>query len=176
MGETVICLGLYADLDTAERDFDALGDLAQSRLIDLHDAAVVEREQDGTVRMSDRTKHHGAAEGAILGGGFGLIAILFPPVGAAALAVGVAGGAAAGGVGEHLFRGLTEHQAKELGSLLGKGDVSLIAVTDDASRATVLDAMGRALERSHLTAEVSKESLKAAVEEARKAAPPGDAT
>lgn len=176
MGETVICLGLYGDLDTAERDFDALGDLAQSRLIDLHDAAVVEREQDGTVKMSDRTKRHGAAEGALLGGGFGLIAIIFPPVGAAALAVGTVGGAAVGGLGQHLFRGLTEHQAEELGSFLGKGDVSLVAVTDEKSRATVLDAMGGALERSDLTAEVSKESLKAAVEEARKAGPPGDAT
>jgi uncharacterized membrane protein len=121
--------------------------------------------------MSDRTKHHGAAEGAIIGGGFGLLAILVPPVGAVALAVGTAGGAAAGGLGEHLARGLTKHQAKELGSFLEKGDVSLVAVTDEASRATVLDAMGGAHERTGISAEVSKEALQAAVEEARKAEP-----
>jgi uncharacterized membrane protein len=171
MGDTVICLGLYGALDAAERDFDALGDLAQSRLIYLHDAAVVERGQNGAVQMSDRTKHHGAAEGAILGGGFGLLALLVPPVGAAALVVGTAGGAAVGGLGEHVARGLTKHQAEELGSFLGKGDVSLVAVTDEASKATVLDAMGGALERTGMTAEVSKESLQAAVEAARSAEP-----
>lgn len=170
MSETVICLGLYGDVETADREFEALKELGRNKHIDLHDAAVVVRNEDGSVEVSERTKQHGAAEGAMVGAAVGALALLVPPVGLAAIAGGAAAGAAVGDVGLHLGRGLSKHQEKELGSFLEKGEVSLIAVADRTSVETVLDAMGSALERISHTSSVSKESLRQVVEEARAAA------
>ena len=167
MGDTVICLGLYGDVETADREFEALKALGLNKHIALHDAAVVMRKEDGSVEVSERTKQHGAAGGAMVGAAVGLFMIVLPPVGLAAVAAGAGAGAVAGDVGLHLTRGLSEHQAKELGSFLGKGEVSLIAVTDEESSATVLDAMGSALEAISHTSKVSKETLEQAVDEAR---------
>jgi uncharacterized membrane protein len=169
MSETVICLGLYADLESADIEFEALKALGLNKHIALHDAAVVIRKEDGSIEVSERTKQHGAAEGALIGAAVGLFAIVLPPVGLAAIAAGGAIGAGAGDVGAHLSRGLSEHQAKELGAFLQKGEISLVAVTDKASEPVVLDAMGRALETSSHTSSVSKESLEQAVADARAA-------
>jgi uncharacterized membrane protein len=169
MSDTVICLGLYADAETADREFETLKALGQGRSIYLHDAAVVIRKDDGSVEVSERTKQHGAAEGAMIGAAVGFFSIVLPPVGLAAVAAGAGAGAAAGDIGLRLSRGLSEHQAKELGSFLAKGEISLIAVTDEASEAVVLDAMGSALETVSRTSKVSKEAFAQAVEEARAA-------
>ena len=175
MSETVICLGLYGDVATADRALDALKELGDGQHVTLHDAAVVVRRQDGTVDISDRTKHHGAALGAIFGGAIGLFAVMAPPVGIAALAAGAAGGAVIGDVGSHLLRGLSEHEAKELGSLLSKGEVSLIVITDADSEATVSDVMDEAQERISKTSNVSTQTLKEALETARASGGSGDA-
>jgi uncharacterized membrane protein len=169
MSETVICLGLYGDVDTADREFEALKALGLNKHIALHDAAVVVRKEDGSVEVSERTKQHGAAEGAMLGAAVGLFAIVLPPVGLAAVAGGSALGAAAGDVGLRLTRGLSEHQAKELGAMLEKGEVSLVAIVDPASVEVTLDAMGSALETTTHTSSVSKEALAEAIAEARAA-------
>ena len=167
MSETVICLGLYGDVAVADRALEAIKELGDGRHVNLHDAAVVVRGDDGTVDISERTKHHGAALGAIYGGAVGLFAVMVPPVGIAALAAGVVGGAVVGDVGSHLVRGLSEHEAKELGSLLSKGEVSLIVLTDGDSEATVLDVMDMAEEKVSTTSKVSKQTLEDALEAAR---------
>ncbi|MGH2636762.1 MAG: DUF1269 domain-containing protein, partial [Actinomycetota bacterium] len=135
----------------------------------LHDAAVVERGPDGKVEISERTKQHGAAFGAMVGGAVGLLVVVLPPVGLAAVAGGAAVGGAAGAAGSHIGRGLSEHDVKELGSFLAKGEVALLAITDKESEATVLDAMGAAHETVSTTSKVSRESLEQVVEEARQA-------
>ena len=167
MSETVICLGLYREVAAADRALEALKELGDGQHVNLHDAAVVVRKQDGTVDISDRTRHHGAALGAIFGSAIGLFAVMVPPVGIAALAVGAAGGAVVGDVGSHLMRGLSEHEAKELGSLMSKGEVSLIVITDGDSEATVFDVMDKAEEKVSKTSNVSTQTLKEALEAAR---------
>ncbi len=173
MSGTVICLGLYGDIAAADRALEAVKELGDGQHIDLHDAAVIVRRDDGTVDISERTKHHGAALGAIYGTAVGFFAVLAPPVGLAALAAGAAGGAVVGEVGSLLTRGLSEHEARELGSFLSKGEISLVVITDADSEATVLDVMDQAKEKVSRTSKVSKGSLEGALEAARASGEPG---
>ncbi len=81
MSGTVICLGLYGDIAAADRALEAVKELGDGQHVDLHDAAVIVRRDDGTVDISERTKHHGAALGAIYGTAVGFFAVLGPPSG-----------------------------------------------------------------------------------------------
>ncbi len=72
-----------------------------------------------------------------------------------------------GEVGSRLTRGLSEHEARELGSFLSKGEISLVVITDADSEATVLDVMDQAMEKVSRTSNVSKRSLEEALEAAR---------
>jgi uncharacterized membrane protein len=98
----------------------------------------------------------GAAAGAVIG-------ILFPPsiIGSALV------GAAVGGVGGHLWRGLSRSDVKELGELIDDGEAALLVVG-----ASTLE---QALDRAELRAEkhvakqlddVSTADVEAAVKDA----------
>ncbi|HEY7659611.1 MAG TPA: DUF1269 domain-containing protein [Actinomycetota bacterium] len=166
MSQTVICLGLYADAETADRELEGLKELGLNKHIFLHDAAVVVRGADGTVEISERTKQHGAIGGAMVGGAIGLFAALVPPIGIAAIAFGAGAGAVAGDIAGHVTGGLSKHEAEELGAFLADGEVSLVVITDEESEATVLNGMGAARERVSRTSNVSAESLHEVVEAA----------
>jgi len=89
----------YPDLDTARNVADELHDLDKEKAIAIEDVVVIERRDDGKVKLhhSRRISRHGAAEGA--GGGL-ILGLLFlaPFLG---MAVGAATGAAVAAHGDH---------------------------------------------------------------------------
>ena len=93
----IVYVGVYADVEAAEADYELIKDLhTEAGLIDAYDAAVVERRDDGKVRIS--RKHETPTRlGGVLGGGIGLatglVVALFPFAGAGLVAATTAGGA-----------------------------------------------------------------------------------
>ena len=97
-------VGVYPGVAEAEADYQLVKDLhTEAGLIDAYDAAVIERRDDGKVKIAK--KHETPTRvGGVLGGGVGLatglVIVLFPfaGIGAGLLAATTAGGAVLGAV------------------------------------------------------------------------------
>src|SRR4051812_10336184 len=98
----IVFTGVYPDKESAEADYDRVKDLFKATdLVDGYDAAVVERREDGKVKLGK--KHETPTRvGGVLGGGVGLatgLAVaLFPfaAIGGGLLAATTGGGAPPG--------------------------------------------------------------------------------
>src|SRR5206468_9221241 len=127
-------IGVYNNVDDALADYDLVKDLhTEAGLIDAYDAAVIDRREDGKVKIVK--KHETPTRvGGVLGGGVGLatgLAVaLFPfaAVGAGLLLGTAAGGAVLGAVAGHAAAGMSRHDLKELGEHLDAGQAGLIVV------------------------------------------------
>ena len=100
-------IGTYADEAAARDDYAIVKDLHAEDVVGTYDAAVITKDASGKVHVNKdemATRHGGwggAAAGAVIG-------ILFPP---AIIGSAVVGGAI-GGIGGHLWRGLTKIKKK----------------------------------------------------------------
>src|SRR5207244_10830507 len=100
---------------------DAVHDLhMNANLIDAYDAAVIERRDDGKVKIAK--KHETPTRvGGVLGGGVGLatglVIALFPAaaIGGGLLLATTGGGAVLGALAGHAAAGLSRRDLKELG-------------------------------------------------------------
>ena len=101
----MVYAGVYGKVEDAEGDYQLVKDLhTEANLIDAYDAAVIERREDGKVKIVK--KHETPTRvGGVLGGGIGLrarglVVVLFPfaAVGGGLLAATTAGGAILGAV------------------------------------------------------------------------------
>jgi uncharacterized membrane protein len=127
-------VGVYPDVAGAEADYDLVKDLhVEAGLIDAYDAAVIERRDNGKVRIVK--KHETPTRvGGVLGGGVGLatglVVALFPfaAIGGGLLAATTAGGAVLGAVAGHAAAGMSRHDLKELGEQLDAGQAGLVVV------------------------------------------------
>jgi uncharacterized membrane protein len=121
----------YDDVDVAIADYEAVKALYREvRTSHDFDAAVIAKEEDGTVRIvkkHEQPTRHGAAVGLGWGLAVGVTALLFPPVGIGIATAGVAG-AAVGGVAGHASKGMSRGDLKDLGEMLDTGQAGLIAV------------------------------------------------
>ena len=160
----MVYVGVYADVDDAEADYELIKDLhTKAGLIDAYDAAVLRRRDDGKVKIV--RKHETPTRvGGVLGGGVGLatgLAVaLFPfaAIGGGLLAATTAGGAALGAVAGHAAAGMSRDDLKELGEQLDAGQAGLVVVG--------VSDMGAKIEREMRRAEkVQAKELKADVEE-----------
>src|SRR3954468_740391 len=157
-------LGVYDDVDDAKADYDAVKVLhTEAGLIDAYDAAVIERRDDGKVKIV--AKHETPTRvGGVLGGGVGLatglVVALFPfaAVGGGLLAGTTAGGAILGAVAGHAAAGRSRHDLKELGEQLDEGTAGLVVVAVSDMGAKVERAMNRAerVQEKQLVADVSE--------------------
>src|SRR3954452_18946883 len=68
----IVYVGVYADLDAAEEDYELVKDLhRKAGLIDAYDAAIIQRRDDNKVKIVK--KHETPTRvGGVLGGGVGL--------------------------------------------------------------------------------------------------------
>ncbi len=99
----------YDDVDTARQVAANVGKLQQSHEIELDDIVIVERDQDGKVKLHQPSLAGlGAASGALWGGLIGML-FLVPFVG---MALGAATGAATGALSDV---GVDDTFMKELG-------------------------------------------------------------
>ena len=143
-------VGVYPGVAEAEADYQLVKDLhTEAGLIDAYDAAVIERRDDGKVKIT--RKHETPTRvGGVLGGGVGLatglVIALFPfaGIGAGLLAATTAGGAVLGAVAGHAAAGMSRDDLKELGEQLDAGQAGLVVVGVSDMGAKIEQAMRRA--------------------------------
>src|SRR4051812_10329531 len=142
--------GVYSNVKDALADYEAVHILhTEVGLIDAYDAAVLERKDDGKVKIVK--KHETPTRvGGVLGGGVGLatgLAIaLFPAaaIGGGLLLATTGGGALVGAVAGHAAAGMSRKDLKEAGESLDSGQAGLIVVAMSDMEAKVKAAMKRA--------------------------------
>jgi uncharacterized membrane protein len=158
-------VGVYDDVADAEADYQLVKDLhTEADLIDAYDAAVIERREDGKVKIVK--KHETPTRvGGVLGGGVGLatglVVALFPfaAVGGGLLAGTTAGGAILGAVAGHAAAGMSRHDLKELGEQLDSGTAGLVVVAVSDMGAKVEKAMERAAKLESKQIEADNEAI-----------------
>lgn len=160
----MVYAGVYDGVGDAEADYELVKELhTEAGLIDGYDAAVIERRQDGKVKIVK--KHETPTRvGGVLGGGIGLatglVVALFPfaAIGGGLLAATTGGGAILGAVAGHAAAGMSRHDLKELGEHLDAGQAGLVVVAVSDMGAKVERAMNRAakLQQKEITADTAK--------------------
>jgi uncharacterized membrane protein len=123
----------YDDVATANTVREKLLDLQTQHLITLEDAVVVERRQDGRVKLHQArsTTGSGALGGALWGGLIGLI-FFMPFLGAA---LGAATGAA---VGSSVDVGVDDNFMRQVGAELTPGKAALFVLVVSSTPEKVL--------------------------------------
>ncbi|MFG2309616.1 DUF1269 domain-containing protein [Streptomyces sp. NPDC048566] len=118
----------YNDVATANQVRDKLFELSKQHLVELEDAVVVERYEDGRIKLHQAVSHTavGAAGGALWGGVIGLL-FLAPLLGAA---VGAAAGAAGGAMTD---TGVDDRFMKDLSQNLRPGAAALFVLVKQAA-------------------------------------------
>ena len=160
----MVYVGVYADVEAANADYELIKDLhTKADLIDAYDAAVIERRDDGKVKIVK--KHETPTRvGGVLGGGVGLatglVVALFPfaAIGGGLLAATAAGGAVLGAVAGHAAAGMSRTDLKELGESLDAGQAGLVVVAVSDMGAKIEREMKRAekIETKEIQADVAE--------------------
>jgi uncharacterized membrane protein len=121
-----IYIGTYSSEPAARADYDVVKDLHLAGAVGTYDAAVITKDAAGKVHVNkdEMATRHGAWGGAAVGA---VVGILFPPaiIGSAIV------GAAVGGVGGHLWRGMSRADVKEFGEIIDAGQAALLIVGED---------------------------------------------
>src|SRR6185295_12318552 len=143
----MVFVGVYDSAEEAQADYQGVHELhTEAGLIDAYDAAVVERRDDGKVKIVK--KHETPTRvGGVLGGGVGLatglVVALFPfaAIGGGLLAGATAGGAILGAVAGHAAAGMSRGDLKELGEQLDAGQAGLVVVGVSDMQSKIEQAM-----------------------------------
>ena len=160
--ETVfIYIGTYPDEAAARDDYGVVKDLHAAGAVGTYDAAVVTRDDAGQVHVNkdEMATRHGGWGGAAVGA---VVGILFPP----SLIAGAAVGAAAGGVGGHLWRGMSRADVKEFGDVIDDGQAALVIVGESKVEQAVEKAGLKAEKHVAKELDVSPKDIDKAVQEA----------
>src|SRR5690349_20028551 len=146
-------VAVYGDIGSAETDWGAIEAAANDNRIDLADAALVTRDEEGATTV-ERHSHHGWGKGAVAGS---IVGILFPPALLSSAVVGAAGGA----VVARLNRSLDRKDIKDLGEVLDSGTIALVVLTSqDTAKAAgelLAGATSKLTKESTASDEVMKE-------------------
>jgi uncharacterized membrane protein len=168
--------GIYANVQDALEDYDAVHALhTEAGIIDAYDAAVVERKENGKVKIVK--KHETPTRvGGVLGGGVGLatglVVALFPAaaIGGGLLLATTGGGAILGAVAGHAAAGMSRNDLKEMGETLDAGQAGLVVVAVADMEAKVKTAMKRAQKIEAKALKADQKELEAEARKARDAA------
>jgi uncharacterized membrane protein len=122
----------YDDLPTAQRVVGNLGEAIKNHLIQLDDCVIIERKDDGKVKLHQPSlAGAGAVGGALWGGLIGLI--FFMPL--FGMAIGAAAGAAGGALSD---AGVDDKFMKRLGQELEPGHAAVILLVRSVTADKVL--------------------------------------
>jgi len=154
-------IGTYENEAAARADYEVVEDLHAAGAVGTYDAAVVTKDESGKVHVNKdemATRHGGwggAAAGAVIG-------ILFPPsiIGAALV------GGAVGGIGGHLWRGMSRADVKELGDTIDSGQAALLIIGESTLQAALEKAGLKSEKQVAKELNVSSKDLDKAVREA----------
>jgi uncharacterized membrane protein len=163
-------VGVYSSVDDAKADYQAVHELhSDAGLIDAYDAAVIERKENGKVKIVK--KHEtptrvGAVGGGTLGLATGLAIALFPAaaIGGGLLAATTGGGAALGALAGHAAAGMSRGDLKDLGEHLDAGTAGLVVVAVSDVGAKIDAAMARADKVEQKQLEADTDEIKADAE------------
>ena len=171
----VAYIGIYDDVEDALTDYATIKDLhSEEGVMDAFDAAVLERKDDGKVKIAKKHETPTRA-GGVAGGGLGLAAglviALFPAaaIGTGLLAGATAGGAALGAWAGHAAAGMSRHDLKELGEQLDEGQAALILVGVSDMQAKIDRAMAHAKKKEQKAIKADRKQAEKEAEEAAKA-------
>ena len=156
-----IYIGTYPSEAAARDDYGVVKDLHAAGAVGTYDAAVVTKDDSGKVHVNkdEMATRHGAWGGAAVGA---VVSILFPP----SLIAGAAVGAAAGGVGGHLWRGMSRADVKEFGDVIDDGQAALVIVGESKVEQAVEKAGLKAEKHVAKELDVSPKDIDKAVQEA----------
>jgi uncharacterized membrane protein len=164
MDTFMVYVGVYSDVDDAKADYQAVHELhVKDGLIDAYDAAVIERKDNGKVKIVK--KHEtptrvGGVGGGTVGLATGLVIALFPAaaIGGGLLAATTGTGAALGAWAGHAAAGMSRSDLKELGEQLDAGQAGLIVVGVSDMGAKIEKVMTNAdkVEEKQLDADVAE--------------------
>ena len=161
-----VYVATYPDEMSARDDYEIVKDLHAAGAVGTYDASVVTKDENGKVHVNkdETSTRHGAWGGAAVGA---MVGILFPP----ALIGSAVVGATAGGVGAHLWKGMSRADVKEFGDLIDTGEAALVIVGESTIEAALDKADLKA--EKHVTKElddVNSKDIDQAVQEAAKEA------
>ena len=170
----LVYCGVYGDVADAETDYTLVHDLhTEAGLIDAYDAAVIERNDKGKVKVVK--KHETPTRvGGVLGGGVGLatglVIALFPAaaIGGGILLATTGGGAILGAVAGHAVAGMGRGDLKDLGETLDAGQAGLVVVAVSDMEAKVRAAMKHAQKVEEKRLKADHAALEAEAKEAQK--------
>ena len=156
-----IFIGTYPTEDAARADYDIVKDLHAAGAVGTYDAAVVTKDIAGYVHVNkdELATRHGAWGGAAVGA---VVGILFPP----SILVSAAVGAAVGGIGGHLWRGMSRADVKEFGDIIDAGQAALVIVGESKVEQALQKASLKAEKRIAKQLDVSVKDVDDAIREA----------
>jgi uncharacterized membrane protein len=170
-----VIASIYPDQEHANTILETLNKMHRASHITLVDAALVTKDEDGTVHIHETkevTTGKGAKRGVIVAGIFGLI---YPP----SLIVSVLAGGGVGGLwGKLRDTGIKTGDMKEIAENLKPGSVALIVLAEPPSVPQIeraMEAWEGHMVRHGFTQEES-DKVEQAVEEAVRAMPPVEIT
>ncbi len=170
----LVYCGVYGDVQDALADYELIKDLhTEANLIDAYDAAVIERDQKGKVKIVKKHETPTRA-GGVLGGGVGLatglVIVLFPAaaIGGGLLLGTTGAGALLGSLAGHAAAGMSRGDLKDLGESLDEGEAGLVVVAVSDMEAKVRSAMKRAQKIQEKQLKADQEQLEADAAEAQK--------
>jgi uncharacterized membrane protein len=135
----------YEDVPTAQKVASNIGEQVKAHNMEIDDVVVVERREDGSVKLHQPSLAGiGAAGGALWGGLIGLI--FFAPL--LGMAVGAAAGAAGGAASD---TGVDDNFMKNLGSELEPGKAAVVVLVRKVSFDKILphiEVPGRVIQTS----------------------------
>lgn len=121
--DEVILIAPYDDVVAARKDFALLRRKVQQSRIELREAVLVARDDDGGPTVVEISRGH-VRSGAGFGAGIGLLAGLLAPAFVASVAVGAAAGALVAKFADHSLKSGLKHEVGE--ALHGNTGVVLI--------------------------------------------------
>ncbi len=158
-----IYVGTYPDEVSARDDYEIVKDLHALGAVGTYDASVVTKDENGKVHVNkdETATRHGAWGGAAAGA---VVGILFPPslIGSAIVGAGI------GGVGGHLWKGMSRADVKEFGELIDDGEAALVIVGESTIEAALDKAELKAEKHVAKELDVSSKDIDQAVQEAAK--------
>ncbi|MGI9538788.1 MAG: DUF1269 domain-containing protein, partial [Miltoncostaeaceae bacterium] len=163
----MVFAGTYDSSEVAEQDYEDVKSLYYDLdLIDTFDAAVIQKDQAGKVRIlkkHEQPTRKGGWRGAGWGLAAGAVLALFPAaaIGGGLLAATTGGGAAIGAIAGHVSGGMNRGDLKDLGELLDEGQSGLVVVA-------ATDVSGRVEKAITRAQKLDQKELKAAEEEIQK--------
>jgi uncharacterized membrane protein len=151
-------LGTYPSEAEARVDYAVVKDLHLLGAVGGFDAAVVTKDSDGKVHVNkdETSTRHGAWGGIVAGA---VVGVLFPP----SLLASAAVGGALGGVGGHLWKGMSRSDVKDLGEMIDEGEAALIVVGESQIEEAIEKAELKAVKHLAKELDVKPEELEAEI-------------